>query len=340
MDGDRERSLVAWVNTFTGSFPAGAAPSSLADFASGDVLFPIARTIVGSDDDDDSNGTTTPTAVGWAGVFFHMQLAGLIGEDERVPSQEDDERKKLAIAVTCLEELLRYTVGEDCLGRETFIRQIMSLDADVQGTLRHIIVGDQQQYQQDQSEVRSSEVGSPCRGNNDANSSSSSVRGSPGHSTPAPSGGGHRHRPRTSTSTSTSESSYEEDESDEDDLTAKSWYSPHPRGSARRQSNVRARGRTGERAAPVGPKPPRQGRTLDMDKAEQVLAVKRETTAVSAATAASSIPPDTCVMAPADGAAGWTFMAAEVRKRKERVSKTHWAHTCSSMICVQSHGIC
>lgn len=330
MDGDHEQSLVAWANTFTDSFPAGAAPAaSLADFASGDALAGIARTIVGNDGDD-ADGTTTPTTVGWAGVFSHMQLAGLIEEDAQVPAEEDDEGEKLAMAVTCLEELLRYTVGEDCVGRETFIRQIMSLDAGAQTSLRHIIVGDQpqhqQQDQQDQSEANCSESGSPCRDNGDDDSDSSSnssrrssfLRGLPGHLSPAASGGGRRHRHRTSSSPS--ESSYGENDSVDDDLGVKSWYSPHPRGSARRQSNRTAGGRTGDRAAPVGPKPPRHGRTLDMDMgtdmdmdedgAEQGRILKRESTAASAATAMAGAG------AASDVTAGWTATAVEVSKRK------------------------
>ena len=297
MDADHERSLIAWANTFAEAAPA----ASLADFASGDALVPIARTIVQRKEDNyDGDGDT---AAGWAGVFSHMQSAGLVEEGAEVPG-DDDEEQKLAMAVTCLEGLLRHTVQEDCVGRETFIRQIMSLDADVQTVLRHIIVGEQPQQQQ--SDAGSSEAGSPSRDRDDA---SSSFAGSPAASaalSSPPPAAGHL-------ASSGGGSSYEEYDSShwgEDDLGIKSWYSPHPRGSARRKSQATGgRARTGERAAPVGPKTkPRESRTLDMDmeEAEKVLVEE------AAASAVSESFPRAMAAGAADGAAGWTAIAMEV----------------------------
>lgn len=284
MDGEYERSLLAWANTFTEAAPA----ASLAHFAAGDALIPLARSIVRTkdvdDDDDDDAGT------GWVGVFSYMQSAGLIEEGAEVPGNNDEE-KKLAVAVTCLEDLLRHTVGEDCHGRETFIRQIMSLDADVQAILRRIIVGEEPQQP---SEVGSSEARSPSKDHDDA----CSFAGSPVAVTSSSSSGGG------------GGSSYEEDD---DDASLKSWYSPHPRGSARRKSLVAGgRTRTGERAAPVGPKTKsrQQGRTLDMDMgiedAEKVLVGE------AAASAESESFPGAVAADVADDAAGWTATAMEV----------------------------
>ncbi|CAN0419262.1 unnamed protein product, partial [Ectocarpus sp. 12 AP-2014] len=97
---------------------------------------------------------------------------------------------------------------------------------------------------------------------------------------------------------------------EEGDLGLKSWYSPHPR-SARRKSKVPTGGRTGERAARVGPRPSRQGRTLDMEEAEEALI---------GATAASTtpLPPPT---PPAGCSAGWTATAVEVVDLKAEVSR-------------------
>lgn len=289
MESDHERSLVAWANTFTETAPAG----SLADFATGDALIPIARTIVGDGGNDDDDGAVS----GWAGLFSLMQPAGLIDEDAPVPGNDETKERLLGLAVTCLEDLLLHTVDERCLGRETFIRQIMSLDADVQTILRQIIVGE---HQQQQSDASSSGVGSPPpRDTEDdvANSSSSSLAESP------VTNGSARSPPAEHPASSTGESSYGEDDgslSDKDDLGLKSWYSPHPR-SARRSS--RGGRTTGDRAAPVGPKTrqARQGRTLDMEEAEQILV--GETAASAAASAAAAT----------DGAAGWTATAVEVR---------------------------
>lgn len=297
MNSDLERSLVAWANTFiNASSPASAAPAgSLSHFASGEALIPIARTILATDDDGDEDtatATDAPVATGWAGVFSLMQAAGLIEDNARIPREEDDIEEKTATAVTCLEDLLRHTVGDHCLGRETFIRQIMSLSPDVQTNLRHIIVGEPQGSS-------GSEASSPCR-----DDAASTFLGSPApsasaaYSSPA--------APYSSSSSSAVASCCEEDistHSGGDSLDVKSWYSPQPRGSARRRSM--AAGRSGERAAPVGPKP-RQGRTLDMEEAEQDLV---------GATAASA-----AAFSPATGrgdgsAAAWTATAVEVRRR-------------------------
>ncbi len=300
MESDHERSLVAWANTFTETAPA----DSLADFATGDALLPIARTIVGDGgNDDDDGGATAP---GWAGVFSLMQPAGLVEEDAQVPGNDEPEERLLGLAVTCLEDLLRHTVEEHCLGRETFIRQIMSLDDDMQTSLRQIIVGEQQQQQQ--SEASSSGVGSPPPRHAEddvASSSSSSLAGSPGNSGPARSPPAER--PGSSTA---GESSYGEDDgslSDKDDLGVKSWYSPHPRSARRSSRGGRTTGDR-DRAAPVGPKTkqPRQGRTLDMEEAEQVLVGE------TAASAASFSLAGAAAAATTDGAAGWTATAVEV----------------------------
>eukprot|EP00903_Cladosiphon_okamuranus_P013669 g12730.t1 len=317
-DGDHERSLVAWANTFA---EAGAPTASLADFASGDALLPIARTITRRDSNDQDDKDSAANATGWAGVFWHMQSAGLIEEGDQVPG-DDDEEQKLATAVTCLEDLLRHTVGEHCLGRETFIRQIMSLDANVQTTLRQIIVGEQPQQQQSDTGSSSSEAGSPSRDNHD-DANSSSFAGSPAATKTAlaspPASAGHL------ASSSGAGSSYEDGDSShsggEDDLGIKSWYSPHPRGSARRRSlggtGGRA-GRTGERAAPVGPKTkPRRGRTLDMDMEEAEEALIGET----AASAESELFPRTAVAEAAEGAARWTATAMEVVDLKAELSR-------------------
>lgn len=290
MDGDRERSLVAWANTFAEAAPA----ASLADFSNGDALIPIARTIVRKDSDDDDDDDT---ASGWVGVFSHMEPAGLVEEGAKVPGNEAQKRE---LAVTCLEDLLRHTVGEHCVGRETFIRQIMSLDAAVQTSLRHIIVGEQPQHNE---AGRSSEAGSPVKDHD--HDDGSSFAGSPAASA-AP-----LTSPAAGHLTSSGDgSSYEDDDSshsggDEDDLSLKSWYSPHPRGSARRKSQVTG-GRTGGRAAPVGPKI-RQGRTLDMEEAEQALVGET-------AASAESFPGTTVAVADGTGdGAGWTATAMEVR---------------------------
>lgn len=144
MDVEHERSLVAWANTFESSDETACAARSFADFTSGELLVQIARAIVGYNDDSDSDKCADKRNInsvsGWAGVFSHMKTVGLLEQDAEIPGAEADE-EKLTLAVTCLEALLRHTVGEQCVDRETFIRQIMSLDASAQTTLRYIIVG-------------------------------------------------------------------------------------------------------------------------------------------------------------------------------------------------------
>ncbi|CAN0101905.1 unnamed protein product [Scytosiphon promiscuus] len=304
MAADHERSLVAWANTFVASSPTGAVPAgSLADFASGEALIPIARTILASDDDTDDDAARendAPIAGGWACVFSLLEPAGLVEEDAPLP-REDDLEEKTETAVTCLEELLRHTVGEHCVGRETFIRQIMSLSPDVQTNLRRIIVGEQPH-----GEATGSEISSPSRDDR-----ASSFAGSP-----APSASAGFSSPSAAFSSGSScavESPGGDDSSAnscDDSLGVKSWYSPHPQGSARRRSSIMAAGRSGERAAPVGPKP-RQGRTLDMEEAEQDLV------GATAASAASFSPE----AAREDGAAGWTATAVEVVDLKAEVSR-------------------
>ncbi|CAM9446900.1 unnamed protein product, partial [Hapterophycus canaliculatus] len=305
MDGDHERSLVAWANTFNAFSPAGVAPArSVADFASGEALIPIARTILGSDDDGDdgtARATDAPIAAGWAGLFSLLQPAGLMEEDAPLP-REDNPDENTATAVTCLEDLLRHTVGEHCLGRETFIRQIMSLSADVQTNLRHIIVGEQQHQQ---GEASGSEVGSPARDDASSFMGSPAPSASAAYSSPS--------APCGSISSSLVGSCCEEDSSShsgEGSLGAKSWYSPQPRGSARRRSTAVTAGRSVERAAPVGPKP-RKGRALDMEEAEQDLV------GATAASAAAFSP----TVARGGDAAGWTATAVEVVDLKSEVSR-------------------
>ncbi|CAN0249492.1 unnamed protein product, partial [Ectocarpus fasciculatus] len=305
MDGRHEHGLVAWANTFNSSFPEGAAPAaSLADFTNGDALIPIARTILGDDHDHDSDGPAT--ASGWAGVFAYLHSADLIDEDVQVPTEEDSKRD---MAVTCLEALLHHTCQDSCAGRATFIRQIMSLDTDVQSVLRHVVSGEEPP--DEDGDASGSDAGSPSR--DDCDGGASSFAGSPAPSTAAhssPAGSGSRRR---RTSITTNGSSYDSSRSDEDDdLGLRSWYSPHPRGSARRKSKVRASGSgTGERAARVGPRPPRQGRTLDMEEVEEALV---GATADSAAPFPPPAPPASC-------AAGWTATAVEVVDLKAEVSR-------------------
>ncbi|CAM9721716.1 unnamed protein product, partial [Ectocarpus sp. 13 AM-2016] len=247
MDGRHEQGLVAWANTFSSSFPEGAAPAvSVADFTNGDALIPIARTILGDDHDDDDNDGQA-TASGWARVISYLLSADLIEKDVQVPTEEDTKRD---MAVTCLEALLHHTCQDSCAGRATFIRQIMSLDTDVQSVLRHVVAGEEPS--DEDGDACSSEAGSPSRDDGNGGASSS-FPGSPTASAAAhlsPDSGGSRGRRASIT---TSGSSYDSSRSDEEgDLGLKSWYSPHPR-SARRKSKVPTGGGTGERAARVGP---------------------------------------------------------------------------------------
>lgn len=321
MDGRHEQGLVAWANTFSSSFPEGAAPAaSLADFTTGDALIPITRTILGDDHDDDSGGAAT--ASGWAGVFSYLHSADLIDEDVQVPTEEASKRD---MAVTCLEALLHHTCQDSCAGRATFIRQIMSLDTDVQSVLRHVVAGEEPSDVD--GDASSSEAGSPSR--DDRDGGASSFAGSPPLSTAAhrsPASGSRRRR----TSITTSGSSYDSSHSDEeDDLGLKSWYSPHPTKSARRKSKVPTGGGTGERAARVGPRPPRNGRTLDMEEAEEALV---GATAASAAPFPPPAPPASC-------AAGWTATAVEVRGKQPllmpifRCRFGRSQHVCVCMLC-------
>ncbi|CAB1118982.1 unnamed protein product [Ectocarpus sp. CCAP 1310/34] len=306
MDGRHEQGLVAWANTFSSSFPEGAAPAaSLAHFTNGDALIPIARTILGDNHDDhDSDGQAT--ASGWAGVISYLHSADLIEKDLQVPTEEDSKRD---MAVTCLEALLHHTCQDTCAGRATFIRQIMSLDTDVQSVLRHVVAGEEPL--DEDGDASSSEAGSPYRDDRDGGASRS-FAGSPAaiaaaHLSPG-SGASRRRR----TSITTSGSSYDSSHSDEEDgLGLESWYSPHPRRSARRKSKVPTGGGTGGRAARVGPRPPRQGRTLDMEEAEEALVG-------ATATSATPLPPPA---PPASCPAGWTVTAVEVVDLKAEVSR-------------------
>lgn len=301
MDDDYERSLVAWANTFNPSFSVSTTPAvSLADFASGDALIPIVQAIVGDDRSIDDDEAADGTA-GWAGVASHMKPAGLIDEDAELTAQAtEDGSKAAAMAVTCLEALLRHSVGEQCNGREAFIRQIMSLDAAVQTTLRHIIVGGQPQQHQHQYEDESgSEAGSPSR------ESVLAAESLAGLSTPD--------NAANSLAASTPErhgktgSSCGDNDSNSDDRSFNSWFSPHAKEDAIERKTSRTP--RGDRAAPVGPK--RQRMETDgmdtMDSAEELLVA-----AAAAAAADCSAPP---VLPASVGGAGYAAATAmEVRK--------------------------
>lgn len=307
MDDDYERSLVAWANTFNPSFPVSTAPAvSLADFASGDALIPIAQAIVGDDrsvDDDEA----AEGAAGWAGVTSHMRPAGLIDEDaELIEQATEDVAKGATMAVTCLEALLRHSVGEQCNGREACIRQIMSLDAAVQTTLRHIIVGGQPQPHQDQYEDESgSEAGSPSRESLHADESFT------GSSTPDDAA--------NSLAASTPDrhgkggSSCGDNDSNSDDRSFNSWFSPHAKEDARERKMSRTP--RGDRAAPVGPK--RQRTETDgmdtTDSAEALLVA-----AAAGAGGAGGVVAGCCapsVLPVSVGGAGYAAATAmEVRK--------------------------
>ena len=141
MEGEYERSLVAWTNTFNHDVTTSA--SSLAEFSNGELLLPITRTILGETSVvGDSNVSS-----GWSGVFASLKCAGLIEENAEPPGGAVSLEEKVAVVGTCLEALLRHAVGGNCLLRETFIREIMSLDPDAQVVLSRIIVGQQQQQQ-------------------------------------------------------------------------------------------------------------------------------------------------------------------------------------------------
>lgn len=183
-----ERSLVVWANTFFRSDDLNMAPAdSITDFTSGDLIVPIARAILGhpldtgnEGGDVGKGGDLDTSTVGWKHVLSMMQPAGLLEyEDIHVFCTETWELRHKEdgpkMAVTCLETLLRHTVTEDCPGRETFIRQIMSLDNPTQCTLSCIIVG---------SPVESSEAGSPSR--ESVCSASFTVSPAPSSMTPTP----------------------------------------------------------------------------------------------------------------------------------------------------------
>lgn len=276
MEEEHERSLVAWANTFnsfissdTYDAPATAAVESLADFASGDLLIPIVRAIVVGHDNS-SSGVDIDGGIdaGWAGVFSRMKRAGLIENDAEVPKQGEE---NTSMAVTCLEALLRHTVVEQCRGRETFIRQIMSLDAAAQATLRHIIVG--QQHDQQHECGSSSEPGSPSR--ESALSSDESFAGSPAASVQsfmAYPPLGHR---------SAAGLSSEDDSSTSGEPSLRCWFSPDGGSRGLRMSGAAS----GERAAPVGPKR-RHGLTgtLDVD-------AEKDSVRVSPAASAAALRP-------------------------------------------------
>lgn len=296
MDAEHERSLVAWANTFGPSDETSCAAVSLADFASGELLFPIARTIVGHNNDDsdgdgncdDRTSNDSSCVSGWAGVFSVMKPAGLLEEDAELPGEEEEEKEeeeteeKLTLAVSCLEALLRHTVGEQCFDRETFIRQIMSLDVSAQTTLRYIIVGQS-------NDDRDSDAGSPSR----ESVVEGSVLGSP-----------------TPSAYSLGSPSFDRglagpcgDDDGSDLSTFKSWFSPSEGEHAR---EARSAGSLGgeDRAAPVGPKRRQTRRNLDMET---------ETDVASVAATAGSLP----VVV---GGGATVLTAAEVRHKTRHSS--------------------
>lgn len=157
MSNEYERSLVMWANTF------GTKADSIVDFASGDLLVPVARAVLPLEyTSSDSETRYPPNTRGWSLVLSLVQSCGLL-EDAGVPQisrQDKDEEEDIdscgdegkILAVSCLEALLRYAVSALCIHREDIIHQIMCLDAAAQCTLRRIIVGQ-----------GSSEAGSPLR---------------------------------------------------------------------------------------------------------------------------------------------------------------------------------
>lgn len=297
MDDEYERSLVAWANTFNSSFPVSTTPVlSFADFTSGDALIPIAQAIVGHDrsvdDDEAADG-----AAGWTGVVSHMKPAGLIGEDaELIEPATKDVAKAAAMAVTCLEALLRHSVGEQCNGREAFIRQIMSLDASAQSMLRHIIVnGQPQQHQHQYEDGSGSEAGSPSRESHLADesfagSSTPDVANSLAASTPERRG--------------KAGSSCGDNDSNSDNRSFNSWFSPHAKDDARERNTTRTP--RGDRAAPVGPKRQR------METAINSMDTTDSAEALLVAAADCCAPP---VLPASVGGAGYAAATAmEVRK--------------------------
>lgn len=315
MDDDHEQSLVAWANTFTSAEDsppalATAGAASLSDFASGDSLLPIARTIVGHEDDS-SDGTTSrndsAAADSWVEVFSIVKSAELIDSDAAAPGTDEGQEEKLAAAVTCLEALLRYTVGEECSGRERFIHQIMSLDHAVQTTLRHIIIGTHHQTQCE----TASEATSPSRESDfGGNECTAAVPMSPAPSTYSMISSPSDRR------LSPADFSSEEDVGQADDLSFKSWFSPQTSASARKVRMDRAR--SSGRAAPVGPRKRQHGTHLNMDTATDTVVQEEEaTTRAVALTGVTDVISGSGALAPAGSAASATS-AEEVSGRRRQ----------------------
>lgn len=177
------RSLVVWANTFLRPDDNGRSNNrikpvdSISEFTSGNLLVPIIKAVTGHDknDDTDSLEVGDSSSGGWNQVISLMQPAGLLkdaevveisslccddgddyGDDEitELPNRSSNPRTKMAVA--CLETLLRHTVSEQCAGRESFIRQIMSLDEPTQCTLSRIIVGGAASAEEDEEAFSSS----------------------------------------------------------------------------------------------------------------------------------------------------------------------------------------
>lgn len=140
MDGNYERSFVTWTNSFNRDSSTPAA--SLSDLTSGDLLLPIARTVLGG---NGTGGVESDADTGWLGVFALMKPAGLLEEDAEPPGAVTPHEDKVALVRTTLEALLRHAVGEQCSCQEVIINKILSLDPEVQMGLRNIILGQQQQ---------------------------------------------------------------------------------------------------------------------------------------------------------------------------------------------------
>lgn len=139
MDGNYDRSFIAWTNSFNCDSSTSAA--SLSELTSGDHLLPIARTVLG----ENGTGGTESGADAWLGVFALMKPAGLLEEDVEPPGAVTPHEDKVALVRTTLEALLRHAVGEQCSCQEMIINKILSLDPEVQMGLRSIILGQQQQ---------------------------------------------------------------------------------------------------------------------------------------------------------------------------------------------------
>lgn len=153
MDGDYERSFIAWINSFNRDSSTPAV--SLSDLTSGDLLLTIVRTVLVG---DVTGRVESDADTGWLGVFALMKPAGLLEESAEPPGAVTPHEDKVALVRTSLEALLRYAVGEQCSCQEIIINKILTLDPEVQMGLRNVILGQQQQQHE-----LSFEVATPSR---------------------------------------------------------------------------------------------------------------------------------------------------------------------------------